>query len=293
MFSELKFRKRCWSAYDKLIEPELKGYQSASNGNARPTSIAKRHISSALRIAVCMALVLTLVGVIVFQNAGGFATKTTPVQNDTSAQGGTTTKDSFTLTAYAASPSSVDSGALPAVNSIDQSTGTSMQSNVNITLPVGTVYKIVAGSNAGEQTPYYSSGFQFSGDNIALITMTTQDGSLTAENADVIPLFKKWWGYDVQEAKEHIGDIQKDPNYKVPQYQMTPEEQNLWNSDYKTGTTVTFSPSGFTVWWETGFSKANISDTINIAIKFNDGTIQNKTVTIGENDSGKLTATLS
>ncbi len=64
---------------------------------------------------------------------------------------------------------------------------------------------------------------------------------------------------------------------------MTPAEQDLYNSNLKIGTTVSFPPSGFTAWWDTdGYSKENISDTINITIKFNDGSTQNNTVTIGE-----------
>jgi len=283
MFDEYKIKKQYWAARNKIIIPELKSYRAIPQSDASHTTSAKRHIGGVLRIAACMVMVLTLIGVIVFQNSGGFTTKTTSPQNGTSAQGGATTKDSFTLTAYAASPSSVDNGVTPAIKDIDQSTSTTLQSNINITLPTG----------GDKETDQFSSGFQFSGDNIASITMTAQKGSLTAENADVIPLFKKWWGYDVQEAKEHIGDIQKDPNFKVPQYQMTPEEQNLWNSDYKTGKSVSFSPAGFTVWWDDLFAQGNISDTINITVKFNDGTSQNKTVSIIDDGSGNLTATLS
>jgi hypothetical protein len=281
MFDRYKIKKRYMAATNEIIKPELKGYRSISEDSALHTPTMKRHIGSVLRLAACMVLVITLVGVIVFQNSGGFSTKTTTVQNGTSAQG-TATKDSFTLLAYAASPSSVDNGVTPAIKNIDQSTGTTLQSNVNITLPTG----------GDKETDQFSSGFQFSGDNIASITMTAQKGSLTAENADVIPLFKKWWSYGVQEAKEHIADIQKDPNYKVPQYQMTPEEQKLWNSDYKTGKSVSFSPAGFTVWWDDLFAQGNLSDTVNITIKFNDGTTQNKTLSIIDDGSGNLTATL-
>ena len=297
MFDELKIRKHSMGVYNKMILPDAKGCRSIFQREVPNNDRAKWHIGSVLRVAACMVLILTLAGVIVFQNAGGFSTKTTPMQNGTSAQG-TTTKDSFTLVAYAASPSSEDNGVIPAIKNIDQSTSTTLQPNVNITLPAGKVYKIMAGSDAGEKTPYFSSGFQFSGDNIASITMTTQKASLTADDPSKVgPLLQKelrWYCDQAKANPQLMQEVIKTQNTDIlPKYQMTPAEQELWNSYMKMGTTITFPPSGFTAWWDTGFSKENISDTINITIKFNDGTTQNKTVTIGESDSGDLTVTLS
>lgn len=264
---------------------------------AKPTSTAKRRIGSVLRVAACIVMVFTLLGVIIFQNAGGFTTKTTPAQNGT---GGAVVKDSFTLVAYAASPSSsVDSAALPsgvpagAQIDVDSSTATPIQPNVTITLPTG---KVETYKPDGTKIADFSSGFQFSGEDIASVTMTAQTGTFIAADGDKLrPQMRK-------ELQWYLNLFENNPQYEkdpadAPKYQRTTDEQKIYDTYLKTGTTVTFPPSGFTAWWYPGNSindnVKNISGTINSNVKFNDGTTENKTVTIGEGDSGNITATLS
>jgi len=245
----------------------------------------KRHVGMVLRYAACMVLVVALVSVIILQNSGGFATKTTPVQNGASAQG-TAAKNSFTLTAYAASPSSEDNGVTPTIRNVDQSTATTLQPNVNITLPVGKVDKVEAGSDVGAENMNFSSGFQFSGDNISSITMTTQKGILeAADSSKLVPLQQKVLQYYQKKLQE---------NLPASSYPLTDSEKDLINTYSKSGQTVSFPPSGFTAFWCYSLSNnETVSGTINITIKFNDGSTQDKTVTIGEGSNGSVTATLS
>jgi hypothetical protein len=277
MFGFNRTEQKLKAIRKKIEVPSLPEFE---NNEIVGRTNVKRHV---LRFSTCAVVVaVALIGVAIFQGTAGLKT---PVQNGTSAQG-TAAKNTFMLTAYAASPSSEDNGVIPTIRNVDQSTGTTLQPNVNITLPVGKVDKVGAGSDVGAEDMAYSSGFQFSGDNISSITMTTQKGILAAvDSSKIAPLLQK----EIQYYQKSLQN-----NLPASSYPLTDSEKDLINTYSKSGQTVSFSPSGFTAFWEYNLSNnETASGTISITIKFNDGSTQNKTVTIGESDNGELTADLS
>jgi len=259
--SERNMQKVC----DDVRVPYIAEFE---NEKATNSIKVKTHTGTVLRFATCMSLVLVLIAVIVFQNSGGFATKTTPVQNGTSA-GNTGAKDSFTLTAYAATPNVSSSGTTSddvtdfAAMTSDTSTGTAMQPNVKITLPTG-IYE------SGVYTFAVTSRFEFTGENIKSITMSTQKGNVFA--------------MDFTKAKPYLN--------KKP---LTDSDNNFLLSLFVAPAPSISFPYGYSAGWiyKNDESHGDISDIITITVSFQDGSAQTKTVTIGEGENNSITCVLN
>jgi hypothetical protein len=114
------------------------------------------------------------------------------------------------------------------------------------------------------------------------ITLSTQKGSLYAANySKLAPLMKT-----EQKGSLFITTVTKE--------QFTDADKELWDSNYKSGKTVTFPPINFSVFWNyTPDGNEKLSDTIDITVKYSSGATQKSVLSIGENDNGIITAVLS
>lgn len=286
-----RIKKRSMPAYDKVIVPELKAYGLISEEQAPPPSAAKRHIKSVFRAAACIALAFTLIGVVVSKNAQG--------------PGAT---NSFTLVAYAASSSgdaADENGYTLALKSFDSSSGVTMQKNTKVTLPVIKVYlakdadgnnygsniddfSIFEGVNIVESSKHteYSSGFQFSGSNIDLITMTSQKGKFIAYDFSVVNPIHQKYAKMVDKGNGVMVGVIDDKLF-------SDSDRAFLDSHIKTGQTIFFPAAGYTVNWYCAINNNEETvDTITITIKYTDGSSQDSVVSISESENGVITAEL-
>lgn len=290
MLRGYRMKKRSMPAYDKIIVPELRGLGPIPEEKSPPAPTAKHHIRNALRAAACVVLAFVLISVIVSNDLKG-------------------AKNSFTLVAYAASASenpSEENGYTLGLKSFDMSTGVTMQKNTNITLPVikhyiakdadGNNYgsniddfSIFEGANIIESSKYveYSSGFQFSGDNIDLITITSLKGSFLAYDYSVVLPINQKYAKIVDKGNGVSVCTIDDKDF-------SDSDKEFLDSHYKRGQTVTFPPAGYTAYWRYMIdNNEKTSDTITITIKYSNGSTQESVVSISEDDHGNVIAELN
>lgn len=284
MLRGYRIKKRSMPAYDKIIVPELTGCRSIPNDQPPTESKNKSPMKKALRAASCMTLAFVLIGLLAANNITG-------------------TKNTFTLTAYAASDtgsSGIDNGFKLGLKGLDMTTSITMQKNTNTPLPVIKIYQVkdVDGndynidtdpwSNAFEDFNFveesarviYSSVFQFSGSNINSITMTSQKGRFIAyDRSAVNAIHQKYPDVII-----HGHNMRSDEQYSQ-------SDKELLNTLIKRGQSVTFPPEGISAFWAyTIDDNAKASDTITLTIRYNNGMTQESIVSITEDDNGVITA---
>lgn len=283
MFLGYRMKKRSMAAYDKVMVPEIRGYQPVSEEKPVPAARTRHPFRSVLRAAACMVLAFLLIGLIVSRNNQGLGT--------------------FTLMAYAAAPTgntAAENSYALSTRSYNQLSGVTLQKNTKTPLPTGKIYitKGTDGNNYGSNIESFydniagtkfvalSSGFQFSGDTIDSVTMTSEKGRFIAYDlSKTLPIDEKY---------VKVKKVTKDGMvFAVNDGQYSDADQQLMDSLIKRGTTVTFSPAGMTAYWDYTLDAAKkTADTLTITVKYLNGKTQTSVVSISEGDDGTIVAEL-